>query len=388
MTPVLEVQLIAVVAALACALPGVWLLLRRQALLSDAISHSVLLGIVLGYLWLGRLDSPWLAAAAALSGLAMVWLVELLRRSGRMKEDAALGLVFPVMFSLAVVLVTRLAGGVHLDTDAVLLGELAFAPFRRLTLFGLDLPHALWQMGGLLLANLLFLLVFWKELTASAFDPLLASALGFLPALLHTAELGLLSLTCVGAFDAVGSVLVVALVVTPGAVALLLSERLPAVFAWAALAAVAMALLGWQIAWRLDASIAGSMAVAGGVLFGLALLLSPEHGLVATRRRSRQQSRLFARRVLAIHLFNHEGTAEEERECRLGHLSEHLGWSAETAGRVVRWGEAEGDLACRGEYLGLTNQGRRLARQALEDLPLQMTGRGTEAWACPWPRRG
>lgn len=385
MSPATELQWIAAVAALACALPGGFLLLRRQALLSDALSHSVLLGIVVAFFLLGSLDSPWLVAGASLSGLLMVLLVDLLQRDGRIKEDAALGLVFPLLFSVAVILISRWAGHIHLDTDAVLLGELAFAPFRRLEWLGLDLPVALWQMGGLLLLNLGFLLLFWKELSLSAFDSLLAGSLGFRPALLHTLELGLLSLTCVAAFDAVGSVLVVALIVTPAVTARLLSDRLPAYFVWAALVAVLSSQIGWRLAVGLDASIAGSMAVAGGLLFTAALLFSPRRGWVAGLRRERAQRRQFARRLLVIHLHNHEGTPQEAEECRLAHLSEHLNWSVETARERVDLCLESGWVSWAGERLSLTAEGRAAARQALEELPLQLAGAREEGLLCPWP---
>jgi manganese/zinc/iron transport system permease protein len=157
-----EVQLIAVLVAAACALPGVFLVLRRMAMLSDAISHTVLLGIVLGYFITRDLASPLLFFGAAATGVLTVSLVELLNRTGLVKEDAAIGLIFPVLFSIAVILISRYAGNVHLDIDRVLLGELAFAPFDRLTVAGLDLPRALVVGTGVLLLNLLLLGLFYK----------------------------------------------------------------------------------------------------------------------------------------------------------------------------------------------------------------------------------
>ena len=134
----IEIQLVAAVVAAACALPGVFLVLRRMAMMSDAISHAILLGIVLAFFITHDLTSPFLVAAAALTGVLTVTLVELLNRSRLVREDAAIGLVFPAMFSLGVILISRFAGDVHLDTDSVLLGELAFAPFNRMSIFGYD----------------------------------------------------------------------------------------------------------------------------------------------------------------------------------------------------------------------------------------------------------
>ncbi|MBO9363117.1 MAG: metal ABC transporter permease, partial [Thermoflexus sp.] len=133
LAPQVEIMLVAALAGAACALPGAFLLLRRMVLIGDAISHSVLLGIVAAFLIVRDLRSPMLLLGAASAGVLTAGLAEALLRSGRLKEDAAIGLVFPAMFSLGVVLIARGAGSIRLDLDAVLLGELAFAPFDRLT---------------------------------------------------------------------------------------------------------------------------------------------------------------------------------------------------------------------------------------------------------------
>lgn len=360
----LEIQLLAVVVAVSCALPGVFLVLRRMALLSDAISHSILLGIVLAFFWIRDLNSPLLIVAAAATGLVMVALVEGLHRTRRVKEDAAIALVFPALFSLAVLLITRFAGDVHLDVDAVLLGEIAFAPFRRFELSGRDLgPQALWVMGGILIVNVAFLTAVYKELKLSTFDAGLAAALGFSPALLQYAFMGLVSVTAVGAFDAVGSILVVALMIAPPAAARLLTDRLPVLFALSALTAALSAVTGFWVARALDVSIAGSMATMVGAYFLLALLLAPERGVLAALLRLRRQRVAFASLMLAIHLLNHEGGPRAEIENRLGHLSQHLGWSPPWARRVANRARREG-LVDRGEgdRLRLTALGRESAR--------------------------
>jgi manganese/zinc/iron transport system permease protein len=292
----LEIQLIAAVAAAACALPGAFLVLRRMAMMSDAISHTVLLGIVLGFFLTRDMASPILILGAALTGVLTVSLVELLHRTGLVREDAAIGLVFPALFSLAVILISRHAGGVHLDTDAVLLGELAFAPFERFTLAGFDLgPQALWVMGGIFLLNLGLILLFYKELKLATFDPALAAALGFAPGLIHYGLMGLVSITAVGAFEAVGSVLVVALMIAPPATAYLLTDRLPRLLGLSVLLGALSAVGGYWAAHLLDASIAGSMASVAGLLFALAFLFAPQRGLLtaAAQRLRRRKDLLF-----------------------------------------------------------------------------------------------
>jgi manganese/zinc/iron transport system permease protein len=126
MSPQFEIQLIAVIVAIGCALPGVFLVLRKMSMMSDSITHTILLGIVLAFLVTHDLSSPFLIGGAALMGVVTIWLTETLHRTRLLSEDAAIGIVFPLLFSIAVILITRYAGAAHLDTDSVLLGELAF----------------------------------------------------------------------------------------------------------------------------------------------------------------------------------------------------------------------------------------------------------------------
>jgi manganese/zinc/iron transport system permease protein len=362
----IEIQLIAIVVAVACALPGTFLVLRRLSLVSDAISHSILLGIVLGFFVVGSVNSPLLLVGAAAVGLATVVLVQLLERTRLVKEDAAIGLVFPALFSVGVILISRYADDVHLDIDAVLLGELAFAPFDRIEFWGWDWgPTALVVMGAILVLNVVAITVFWKELKLSTFDPALAVALGFAPAAVQYALMGLVSLTAVGAFDAVGSILVVALMIAPPATAYLLTDSLPRLLVLAAGIGAVSAVAGYWLAYTLDASIAGSMATMTGVAFLAAWLLAPGRGLVAAARRRSRQRLEFAQTMLAIHLANHEGKPESVEESRIDHLDRHLRWEPDFARRIVRLAERRGLVRAQGPQLVLTQAGRELAADAV-----------------------
>lgn len=364
--PQIEIQLIATVVAVACALPGVFLVLRRMALMSDAISHAILLGIVLAFFITRDVSSPLLVIAATLTGVFTVSLVELINRTRLVREDTAIGLVFPLLFSIGVILISRFAGNVHLDIDAVLLGELAFAPFSRFHILGYDLgPRSLYVMGGILLLNFVFLLLFYKELKLATFDAGLAAALGFSPGLIHYGLMTLVSVTAVGAFDAVGSILVVALMIAPPAAAYLLTDRLPRLIALSALIGVFSAIGGYWLARGMDASIAGSMATMAGLLFALVFLLAPERGLIALARRRARQRWEFAQTMLAIHLFNHEGLPEEDNECRIVHMHEHMRWEPDFAAQVVKLAERRGVLTRRNGRLALTEQGREIARRTI-----------------------
>lgn len=364
MSPQLEVQLIAVIIAAACTLPGVFLVLRRMAMLSDAISHTVLLGIVLAYLISGNLSSPLLFAGAVAMGVLTVWLVELMSGSRLMHEDAAIGLVFPALFSLAVLLISRFAGNVHLDTDSVLLGELAFAPFDRIELFGLSLPRALVVGSGTLMLNLILLVLFYKELKLATFDPALATTLGFSPALIHYGLMTSVSLTAVTAFDAVGSILVIALMVAPPATAYLLTDRLPRMIMLSVAIGITSALSGYWLARWFDVSIAGTMATMTGIAFLLAFLFAPRRGIVAQLRQQQINRERFALQMLTLHLLNHEGSQDASIECHPRHLIEELRWPASFAGVIVRQAEQHGLVQRRGDMLVLTEQGRLFAAEA------------------------
>lgn len=364
----IEIQLICAVTAAACGLVGAFLVLRRAAMLADAVSHAVLPGLVVAFFLTGSLQSPLLLVGAALTGVLAVALIEALQRTRLVKGDAAIGLVFPALFSIGVVLIARYASTVHLDTDAVLLGDPAFAWIERLEVGGLDLgPRALWRMGGILVLVVAFLAVFYKELKLSTFDAGLAAALGLAPGLLHYALMSLVAVTAVGAFEVVGAVLVVALMIAPPATAFLLTHRLPVMLALSALVGALSAVLGYALARALDASIAGAMAVVAGGLFALVFCFAPERGLAAQARRRAWQRREFARRMLAVHLLHHEGTAEAERECRVDHLQEHLRWDSSFAERAVRHAERAGTIhpALDGEQLALTDDGRRFAEEVM-----------------------
>ncbi len=335
-------------------------------MMSDAISHAILPGIVIGFFLTGRLGSPLLIAAAAIAGLVTVVLVELIERSGLVKEDAAIGLVFPALFSLGVILIAQYAGNVHLDTDAVLLGEIAFAPFDRIIIAERDLgPRSVWTIGAVLILDGAFLACFFKELKLATFDPALAAALGFAPMALHYGLMALVSVTAVGAFDAVGSVLVVALMIAPPAAAWLLTDRLGLMLAWSVATGVASAIGGYWVAHALDASIAGAMATMTGVGFLLALVFAPHRGLLALLRRRLTQRWTFAQQLLLIHLLHHEDTPEAGEECRVDHLHTHLRWSPIFAERVVRRAARQGLVERREDWLELTVEGRRSANDAM-----------------------
>lgn len=275
MSSACEIGLIAVLVSVGCALPGCFLVLRRMSMMADAITHTILLGIVLAFFVTEDLSSPLLICGATAMGVVTVWLSELLKKTHLVAEDASIGLVFPLLFSVAIILIAKYAGSVHLDTDAVLLGELAFAPFDRLVVAGVDIgARARYLSGGILLMNLLCIGSFYKELKLATFDPLFASTIGFCPVLLHYGLMTLVSLTAVGSFESVGSVLVIAFMIGPPATAFLLTDALRYMLLLSGLIGAISGIVGVRLAYFFDVSIAGSIAGVIGIFFFVAVLVS------------------------------------------------------------------------------------------------------------------
>lgn len=267
----------------ACGFIGSFLVLRRMALLGDAISHSILLGIVLAFLVTGDRGIVPMFIGAAIFGLLTAIMVQALGRGG-VAEDAAMGVTFTAFFALGVVLLTAYAGRVHLDLEHVLYGEIAYVPWDILYLGETPIgPKALWSMGAVFLLNLVVVVAFYKELKVCSFDPGMAAALGISVTFFHYLLMTLVSLTTVAAFESVGAVLAVAMLIVPGATAYLLTQRLTWMLAVSVGVGVASAVLGYAVAAALDASISGAMAGSAGLLFALALFFSPSQGIISRR---------------------------------------------------------------------------------------------------------
>ncbi len=366
MSSELAVPLTGVLVASACALLGSFLILRRMAMMSDAISHAILPGLVAGYV---LAQGPTLLAGflgATLAAAVTVTAVEALKRTRRVDGGAAIGIVFPAMFALGTVLVTRQFSEVHLDADAILFGSIEFVAFDTLTIGGRDLgPQSVWVMSGLCVINLLFIGILYKELKLTTFDAGLAAALGFSPVVVHYALMLVLSITSVGAFTAVGAVLVVALVIVPAATAYLLTDRLALMIPLSVAIGAVSALAGYRVAIALDASIAGAMVSATGVLFGLALLFSPSQGLVARAWQARRNRTTIAGQMLVVHLLNHETAPDRDEENSVAHLSEGLRWSSARTEMAIAGASQRGWIERANGHLELTDPGRQTAQHVL-----------------------
>jgi manganese/zinc/iron transport system permease protein len=351
--------------AVACALPGVFLLLRRMSLVSDAVGHVLLFGIVLAYFVVRDIDSPWLLLGAAAAGLTTVALVEVLQKTRLVKEDAAIGLVFPALFAGGVLLASVYLRNTHLDADAVLLGHPDLAAGDEWEVGGLFLPRAGVKLAAVLGVNLVLLVLFFKELKLTTFDPALAAALGFRPGRVHYGLMAVVSVTAVAAFDAVGPVLVVGFFVVPAAAAYLLTDRLGVLLVLAGVIGAVATWAGMFAATALDANTAGAVAGMLGVLFALVFILAPGRGVVAQVVRRRRQKRAFYETMLAVHLLQHEGTPAEADEARPDGLHTHFHWSKRDTAAVVRRAVRKGLVTRAEDLLKLTDTGRERARGIL-----------------------
>lgn len=359
----IEIQLIASLVAIACAIPGTFLVLRKMAMISDAISHSILPGIVVGFFITQDLNSPLLIVLAALTGVITVVLVEYIQKTGLVKEDTAIGLVFPALFSIGVILIAKNANDVHLDVDAVLVGELALAPFDRLIVSGVDIgPKSLWIIGIILLITITLLIAFFKELKVSTFDKGLAASLGFSPAIIHYGLMTVSSVTTVGAFDAVGAILVVALMIAPAATAYLLTTNLKKMLALAVFFGVFSAISGYWLAHLLDASIAGSITTMLGLLFLAVYLFAPSKGVIAVMYREKQQRTEVSLLTFLLHLKNHN----EVEERHVNHLREHINWQKVRAKTVLELALKNNMIIVNNDIVSLTKKGDTFTSKAID----------------------
>ena len=298
----LPAMLACALATASCALVGNFLVLRRQALMGDALAHSVLPGIVAGFLIAGsRATLPMFAGALAAAVLAAV-LIELVRRLGRMDAGTAMGVVFSLMFAAGVVLIEQAAAhSTDLDAECVLFGQLEDILWLAPT--GLDslLEPATWrdlprEVTTLLVVFPSIALLIWafaKELVITSFDRELAASLGIRPGLVDLGLMVLTGVVTVASFEAVGSILVIAMLIGPAATARLLTDRLRTQIALSLLLALACALGGYVLAAWVplwlgsdhSLAVAGMVASLSGVGLGLAVLLAPRYGILARRRR-------------------------------------------------------------------------------------------------------
>jgi manganese/zinc/iron transport system permease protein len=280
----------------ACGLVGNYLLLRRMALIGDAISHSILPGLVVAFLVFRQISTPVMFAGALGAGLVTVVLIEFIHRQSRVKVDAAICIAFTSLFALGVTMISALAtrGQVHIDQDCVLYGEIALVPFDLpVVVGGWELgPPAVVRMAVVTVLLAVLLGVFYKEMLITSFDPGLARSMGYRTGVWHYGLMTALTLVIVSAFESVGAILAVAMLIVPAMFAAQLSARLPVRLVLTVGHAAASAVLGFHLSVWWNCSAAAAMVVAGSGLFLLAWagteVRQAIHRLAARRRETQR----------------------------------------------------------------------------------------------------
>jgi manganese/zinc/iron transport system permease protein len=270
--------------AVTCAIPGSFLLVRRQAMLGDAVSHAVLPGIAVGFLVSGSRGGGWMLIGAVFAGLATAMLTQLLRSVAGVDRGAALGVVFSTLFALGLVLLVQVAGSVDLDPACVLYGQLELVPLDSVKIAGLEMPRTVPWLFTILITMILVVRLLWKELLVASFDPATSNAQGVSSVVMNQVLMILVAVACVVAFEAVGSILVVSLLVAPPAIARCFFNRLGTLVPAAVIVGCVVAVLGYVLASRaamgsglvsVEISIAGTTAVVGAVSVACAALIRP-----------------------------------------------------------------------------------------------------------------
>jgi len=275
------ILLTASLVGLSCGIVGAFLILRRMAMMADAISHTVLLGIVVAFLITRELSGGHMLIGAMIAGLLTAVLVQWFHSRG-VQQDASIGVVFTTMFAVGVILIATQVGNAHLDVKHALMGEITFVPWQTISLPWIgEMPEATFMLSAVTIVLLLVIIAFYKEWKITSFDPALAASIGIPVVWMHYLFMSLVSVTTVASFDAVGAIMVVAMLITPAAAAYLWTDRLSVMLVVSAAFGVVSAIAGYAIAVWVDTSISGSMAFATGLVFLVSFLASPKHGLLS-----------------------------------------------------------------------------------------------------------
>jgi manganese/zinc/iron transport system permease protein len=277
----------AALAGASCALVGSFLVLKKMSMMGDAISHAVLPGIAVAFILTGSRATGVMFPAAVAVGVLTTVLVQLIHRHGKLEQGASMGVVFTVLFATGLILIERAAGNVDIHPEHVLFGAVELVPLYVVSVAGFEIPRGVVVLCVVLLINLTVVVLLFKELRLATFDPELATSLGINAGWIHYLLMAMVAVTTVAAFEVVGSILVIAMLIVPGATAHLLTRRLPTFLTVAVALSVVAAVLGHGAAVTVppifgfeDTGTAGSMATILGLLFFSTFLLAPDQGVL------------------------------------------------------------------------------------------------------------
>lgn len=348
-----EILIVLLITAVACSIIGVFLVLRNLAMVSDAISHSVLLGIIIAYFITKDVTSPFLIIGAGMFGVITVFFIDMLLKSRLIKEDSATGIIYSLFFAIAVIIISKYARNVHIDIDTVFMGEIIYAPLNTITIFGMEVSKSLFYMSIMLFINLLFILIFYKELKISSFDPCQAMLSGFSISVIYYGLMILVSTTAVAAFDVVGAILVISYLIVPGASAYLISNKLRNVLILSVVYAVFNSIIGYYLALIFNVNISGMCALVTGITFMITLLFNRD-GMVFRVIRKNQQKKEYRKQLILIHIENHGEDAVENGKDT---MAKHLSWKDAKLKNYLNNLQKEGYIVLKNNVYLITEKG-------------------------------
>jgi manganese/zinc/iron transport system permease protein len=363
--------LVGMLTAMSCAILGNFLLLKKMSMMGDAISHAVLPGLAIAFLLTGSRDAWPMFVGAAFVGLLTAFFTQWVHALGKVDEGASMGVVFTSLFALGLVLIVQAADTVDLDPDCVLHGVMETAPIDTVSLAGLTLPRLAVRSGIVLLFNLLVVLALYKEFKISTFDPQLARTAGIHAGAMHYLLMALVAVTTVASFEAVGSILVIAMLIVPAATARLLTHRLSVMIVLSLVIAAAGAFFGQLAAVTVppalnladDTTSGGAMVAVTGLLFALAVVFAPQRGVVAQWLRRAALRLSIARDDALALLYRLDEVGLNEQRQRMPQLLRELLNTPRWLTRFAIWQLVRrGALATDGPALVLTDRGRHRAQ--------------------------
>lgn len=361
-----------VLCGIASSLVGNFLVLRRMSMLGDAVSHAVLPGLAAAFLITGSRHNLPMFIGAAIVGVLTALLTQWIRNFGKVDEGASMGVVFTTLFALGLVMIVQAADTVDLDPGCVLYGAIEFTPLDTVLIAGWEVPRVVVTLGAVTLINLFFVVLFYKELKLTSFDPALADTMGLRSAWVHYLLMTLVAVTAVASFESVGNILVVAMMVVPAAAASLLTDRLPWLIFISAVIGALSAILGHLAAIHVPAafgyastSTAGMMALVAGLLFSAVLVFSPKSGLLVTLlRRQRLSFSILGDDVLA-YIYRVEEKQSDGSDARIyltrDWLQKQLLSTPIAMSIVLFWFRLTGKLNWSGESYSLSSTGQHAA---------------------------
>lgn len=272
--------------SISCSLLGAFLMLRKMSMVGDAISHSVLPGIVIAFLITQSFNSVFMLLGAAVFGILATVLIEYFNKIGRVQEDAAIGVTYTWLFALGVILISVFANSTDLDQDCILYGEIIYIPLEEwITSSGIYLgPVKVWILGIVTIIVVLFVVVFFRKLFLMSFDPDFGTAIGISISLWHYIFMSMVSFVTVSSFEAVGAILVIAFMIIPPATVYLFTDSLKKLLVFSSLLGIASSTIGYYLAVWSNTSVSGLIVCVMGLFFFLALFFSPNHGILKSKK--------------------------------------------------------------------------------------------------------